>query len=224
MIHPFFTIAAHCYAFYEIIRKCRITRNDVQIKTLFYKMSADIATFGLRDIGSAVNHYSGLEPEELVRSVYKSIIELEDLPESFSIYKYSSIFLPSTYETSSIHFKGAALVSMVDQLTSIRLILARDDANRSDYQGTTLLHYTTYNGYLEFSKALIAAGADVNIVNQDGNIALHLAASKGDLEVDDICVYAFELSQDLETSPINGEADAIESLHQEQLEITVDAN
>ncbi len=45
--------------------------------------------------------------------------------------------------------------------------------------GTTALHNAAANAHLEVVTALLAAGADTDIQNSNGNTALHLAASKG---------------------------------------------
>ncbi|MEQ2300734.1 hypothetical protein AMECASPLE_028877 [Ameca splendens] len=64
------------------------------------------------------------------------------------------------------------------------LLDAGGDPNVSDrVQQLTVIHDAAREGFLDSVRVLIDHGADVNHVDQKGNLPLHLAAREGHLEV-----------------------------------------
>lgn len=65
----------------------------------------------------------------------------------------------------------------------LELLLAGANPNVADPAcGLTVLHDTSRDGY-DTVETLLEHGADANMVDNDGNLPLHLAAAEGHLEV-----------------------------------------
>ena len=58
--------------------------------------------------------------------------------------------------------------------------------NKSDNDGTTPLHWTSFKGHLEVVRALLAAGADVNRSDNRGNTPLSGALAMNHTQVADL--------------------------------------
>lgn len=66
----------------------------------------------------------------------------------------------------------------------LELLLAGANPNIADPAcGLTVLHDVSRDGFKDTVKALLEHGADANMVDNDGNLPLHLAAAEGHLEV-----------------------------------------
>ena len=64
--------------------------------------------------------------------------------------------------------------------------LLRANANpnvRDHVRGLTITHDAARDGYVDTLRVLIDHGADVNLLDNDGNLPLHLAAREGYLDV-----------------------------------------
>lgn len=68
--------------------------------------------------------------------------------------------------------------------TALALLQAGADANlRDPIGGLTVSHDAARDGYLDTLQVLAQNGADVNLLDNDGNLPLHLAAREGHLDV-----------------------------------------
>lgn len=66
----------------------------------------------------------------------------------------------------------------------LELLLAGANPNVADPAcGLTVLHDTSRDGYEDAVETLLERGADANMVDNGGNLPLHLAAAEGHLEV-----------------------------------------
>ncbi|XP_036378535.1 cyclin-dependent kinase 4 inhibitor C [Megalops cyprinoides] len=64
------------------------------------------------------------------------------------------------------------------------LLKANADPNvRDPLGGLTVLHDTARDGYADTLRVLVEYGADVNMLDNEGNLPLHLAAREGNLDV-----------------------------------------
>ncbi|XP_051509905.1 cyclin-dependent kinase 4 inhibitor C-like [Myxocyprinus asiaticus] len=64
------------------------------------------------------------------------------------------------------------------------LLGARADPNARDpIGGLTISHDAARDGYLDTLQVLVQNGADVNLLDDNGNLPLHLAAREGHLDV-----------------------------------------
>ncbi|MBN3305937.1 cyclin-dependent kinase 4 inhibitor C [Amia ocellicauda] len=64
------------------------------------------------------------------------------------------------------------------------LLQANADPNvRDPLGGLTVTHDTARDGYEDTLRVLVDHGADVNLLDSDGNLPLHLAAREGNLDV-----------------------------------------
>lgn len=64
------------------------------------------------------------------------------------------------------------------------LLQAGADPNvRDPIGGLTVSHDAARDGYLDTLQVLVQNGADVNLLDNDGNLPLHLAAREGHLDV-----------------------------------------
>ncbi|XP_055023082.1 cyclin-dependent kinase 4 inhibitor C [Misgurnus anguillicaudatus] len=67
---------------------------------------------------------------------------------------------------------------------ALALLQAGADANlRDPIGGLTVSHDAARDGYLDTLQVLAQNGADVNLLDNDGNLPLHLAAREGHLDV-----------------------------------------
>jgi len=65
------------------------SRNEAQIKTLFYTMGAELSQNGISDLVSVIKYYANREAPELVEKVFKAIVERDILPTVFEYVKPS---------------------------------------------------------------------------------------------------------------------------------------
>ncbi|XP_056628432.1 cyclin-dependent kinase 4 inhibitor C [Triplophysa dalaica] len=73
---------------------------------------------------------------------------------------------------------------------ALALLLAGADPNARDpIGGLALCHDAARDGFLDTLQVLVQNGADVNLLDNDGNVPLHLAAREGHLDVVEYLVY-----------------------------------
>ena len=80
----------------------------------------------------------------------------------------------------------AAVSSVFDGFTKLTDVILDKTALELNAQGTTgntLLMWAAYFGKIDTVNGLIQRGADVNLVNNDGDTAISLAAKKGHRDV-----------------------------------------
>ncbi|QDP72924.1 ankyrin repeat domain-containing protein [Legionella israelensis] len=77
--------------------------------------------------------------------------------------------------------KKAVLNNDIDALKNIEGLL--DELNNMDDSNHSLLHYAVIKGDLKLVKYLLAKGIDIELKNNDGDTALHLAVKKGYYEL-----------------------------------------
>ncbi|XP_053309899.1 protein phosphatase 1 regulatory inhibitor subunit 16B [Spea bombifrons] len=76
--------------------------------------------------------------------------------------------------------------NMLDDVRA--LIVARQDLNKKDSQGATLLHIAASRGYAEVAESLLENGSQVDVRDSDGWEPLHAAAFWGQIYVAEILV------------------------------------
>uniref|UniRef100_A0A8C2Z4V3 Cyclin-dependent kinase inhibitor 2C (p18, inhibits CDK4) n=1 Tax=Cyclopterus lumpus TaxID=8103 RepID=A0A8C2Z4V3_CYCLU len=76
------------------------------------------------------------------------------------------------------------VVKLGDAAVVEALLRAGADPNlRDPVCGLTVMHDAAREGFIESVRALVDYGADLNLVDEQGNLPLHLAAREGHLEL-----------------------------------------
>lgn len=94
-----------------------------------------------------------------------------------------NVMLANPRENGVVEFLDAVRAGSLDEAKVIFEVKKIDPNVWLGHQGETALHTAAKNGYLDFVKYLIEAGANVNQKDGRLKVALHLASSGGHLDV-----------------------------------------